>query len=242
MIPVKPGFLRGDMIKAVFVDIDNTLLSFDGYVKQCMKEGFQKYELKQYEPYMFDVFVEENGNLWKQLEKGQLTFEHLEEIRWQKILDRLGIDFDGLVFERYFREGLYNSAILEKNALEIIQYLNQKYILCLASNGPYFQQCNRIKQAHLDRYFELAFISEKFGCSKPSKDFFDCSFQELNEYHKQTILPQETYIIGDSLSSDMQGGINYGMHTIFYKRNKDIIVPKTVEHVIEDLIDIKNIL
>ncbi len=229
------------MIKAVFVDIDNTLLSFDEYVKQCMKEGFQKYGFMNYESYMFDVFVEENGKLWKQLEQGQLTFEHLEEIRWQKILDRLGIDFDGLVFERYFREGLYNSAILENHALELIEYLNQKYILCLASNGPYFQQCNRIKQAKLDRYFELAFISEKFGYSKPSKEFFDCSFQELNEYHHETILPQETCIIGDSLSSDMQGGIDYGMHTIFYKR-KDCVVSKNVEYIVEDLKEIKNIL
>ena len=79
------------MIKVVFIDIDNTLLSFDGYVKYCMKEGFHQFGLKEYEPYMFDVFTEENNKLWNQLEKGTLTFEHLEEIRWANIFKRLGI-------------------------------------------------------------------------------------------------------------------------------------------------------
>ena len=45
-------------MKAVFLDIDNTLLSFDGYVKQTMKEGFEHFGLKPYEPYMFDIFYQ----------------------------------------------------------------------------------------------------------------------------------------------------------------------------------------
>ena len=56
------------MIKALFFDIDNTLLSFDGYVKQSMQSGFEKYGLKKYEPYMFDVFTRENNALWRALD------------------------------------------------------------------------------------------------------------------------------------------------------------------------------
>lgn len=230
------------MIKVIFVDIDNTLLSFDAYVKQCMKEGFQKYGLKEYEPYMFDVFQEENGKLWHALEKGEITFDQIEETRWQKILDCLDIDFDGKTFERYFREELYHNSILEEHALEMITYLSKKYTLCLASNGPYKQQCNRIKVGKLDRYFSLAFISEKFGFSKPSKEFFDCSFRELKEYFKEEILPEETVIIGDSLSSDMKGGIDYGMHTIFYQRKKDMEISQKVEYVVDDLMEVLDIL
>lgn len=66
-------------MKAVFLDIDNTLLSFDGYVKQTMKEGFEHFGLKPYEPYMFDVFIRENTKLWRQIEQGTLVFEELEK-------------------------------------------------------------------------------------------------------------------------------------------------------------------
>lgn len=61
-------------MKAVFLDIDNTLLSFDGYVKQTMKEGFEHFGLKPYEPYMFDIFIRENTKLWRQIEQGTLVF------------------------------------------------------------------------------------------------------------------------------------------------------------------------
>ena len=230
------------MIKVVFIDIDNTLLSFDGYVKYCMKEGFHQFGLKEYEPYMFDVFTEENNKLWNQLEKGTLTFEHLEEIRWANIFKRLGIAFDGITFEKYFREQLYSNAIIEEHAYEMVEYLSKKYILCLASNGPYEQQCNRIKIAHLDHFFQYSFISEKFGVSKPSTEFFEKSFFELNENREDKILPEETMIIGDSLSSDMQGGLNYGMHTCYFNRNKKSGISNKIEYIVNDLLEIKNIL
>ena len=85
-------------MKAVFLDIDNTLLSFDGYVKQTMKEGFEHFGLKPYEPYMFDIFIRENTKLWRQIEQGTLVFEELEKIRWTIIFKYLDIEFDGSVF------------------------------------------------------------------------------------------------------------------------------------------------
>ncbi len=230
------------MIKAVFVDIDNTLLSFDGYVKQCMKDGFQHFGLKEYEPYMFDIFTQENNKLWLQLEQGTLTFEHLEEIRWAKIFEKLGIEFDGITFEKYFRSYLHDSAILVDHAYEMVEYLSKKYILCLASNGPYEQQCNRIKIAKLDTFFQYAFISEKLGISKPSIEFFERSFEELNKDREEKILPEETMIIGDSLTSDMQGGINYGMHTCFFNLKKKKEIPDDIEYVVDDLMDVEKIL
>ena len=89
------------MIQTVLIDIDNTLLSFDAYVKQTMKEGFEHFGLKPYEPYMFDIFIRENTKLWRQIEQGTLVFEELEKIRWNIIFKYLDIEFDGTVFEKY---------------------------------------------------------------------------------------------------------------------------------------------
>ena len=95
--------------KAVFIDIDNTLLSFDGYVKQTMAEGFAHFGLPAYTPDMYDVFTRENDSLWQRLEQGALDFQTLQQMRWNNVFRALGISFDGPTFERYFRGALHES-------------------------------------------------------------------------------------------------------------------------------------
>ena len=101
------------MIKAVLLDIDNTLFSFDGYVQYSMKHGFEKYGLRLFEDWMPSVFHRINNELWGRIEKGTLTFEELGKIRWNLVFRELGIVFDGVVFEQYFRKELFWSAIPE---------------------------------------------------------------------------------------------------------------------------------
>ena len=98
-------------MELVFIDIDNTLLDFDEYIRRTMREGFAHFGLKPYEPYMEEIFHRENGKLWRQIEQGTLTFAELERIRWNNVFAALDIDFDGTVFETYFRAALYDSAI-----------------------------------------------------------------------------------------------------------------------------------
>lgn len=133
------------MIQVVLIDIDNTLLSFLGYIKEAMRDGFAQYGLKPYTEAMFPVFERINNSLWEQIEQGTLSFEKLTEIRWNMIFHALGISFDGRIFERYFRDKLFSSAVPEPGAVELLEYLSHRYRLCIASNGPYEQQINRLR-------------------------------------------------------------------------------------------------
>ena len=218
-------------MKAVFLDIDNTLLSFDGYVKQTMKEGFEHFWLKPYEPYMFDIFIRENTKLWRQIEQGTLVFEELEKIRWNIIFKYLDIAFDGTVFEKYFRGRLFDSAIPEDGAYELLEYLKGKYILCVASNGPGEQQVHRLEIAGMKKYFDYIFVSERIGASKPSKVFFERAFVELNAGRKEIILPEDTVMIGDSLTSDIAGGLAFGMEVCLFRRKEGMDIPDGVRWV-----------
>lgn len=114
-------------MQMIFIDIDNTLLDFDAYIRQTMREGFAHFGLKPYEPYMEAVFHRENGKLWRQIEQGTLTFRELEEIRWDRVFAALDIAFDGQVFEKYFRAALYDSAIPVDGAMELLEALHGKY-------------------------------------------------------------------------------------------------------------------
>ena len=222
-------------MELVFIDIDNTLLDFDEYIRQTMREGFAHFGLKPYQPYMEEIFHRENGKLWRRIEQGTLTFAELERIRWNNVFAALDIDFDGTVFETYFRAALYDSAIPVPGAMELLEALHGKYPLAVASNGPYDQQLHRLALAGMKDDFDAFFISERIGASKPSPAFFDAVFREINEGRAQPFTPAETAIIGDSLTSDMAGGRGYGLKTVYYRRPGAAPADGRVDVTVEDL-------
>lgn len=224
------------MIKAILLDIDNTLLDFDAYVKDSMKNGFEKFGLGTYKDSDYDTFTVVNNGLWHDIEEGTLTFEELKKIRWNKVFEALGISFDGIAFETYFREYLNESAIPVKGAKELLEYLKGKdYILCAASNGPFDQQCNRLKIGGMYEYFTHFFISEKVGFSKPAPEFFEVCLNELN--HASRINKDEILMLGDSLSADISGANDFGFKTCFFNiKNKDVSSVKA-DYIIAELKD-----
>jgi HAD superfamily hydrolase (TIGR01549 family) len=192
---------------------------------------------------MFDIFTEVNTALWHALEIGEISFEELKKKRWNMIFEHLGIIADGEAFQKYFRDRLFESAIPIDGAIELLQYLCKKYTLCVASNGPYLQQVNRLKIGGMLPYFSDLFISEEIGSSKPSESFFNACIDRLNLKSEEKILPCEIMIIGDSLSSDMSGGIRSGMQTCFYNPNKrPIPLEMHLNYQVTSLKEIKNIL
>lgn len=235
------------MIKAVLFDIDNTLLDFDAYVKDAMKDGFDFFGLGRYNESMYEIFEKINSGMWKKLEKGEITFEELQRDRWNNVFLALGISFDGLTFEKHFRKFLFNSGIKVEGAEDIVEYLKDKYVLCVASNGPYEQQINRLKVAGLHRYFSGFFISEKIGASKPSEAFFSYCLEEINRERimegESEVLPSEVMMIGDSFTSDIAGAVNFGMKTCYFDRNgKGNTSGLPIDHIVKKLEDIKSFL
>lgn len=211
------------MIRAIFLDIDDTLLSFDGYVREAMKSGFEAFGIAPFEEGMLSVFHQVNSELWHRIEAGELSFGELLKIRWNLVFQALGLQGDGEKFEAYFRDRLFYSAIPVEGAKELLDYLHGKYILCAASNGPYHQQANRLKEGRMLDFFDHLFISEEIGFSKPSREFFHACMQRLNEGRAEPISAKDVMVIGDSLSSDIAGGIGYGMQTVYFNpRQKEI--------------------
>lgn len=229
-------------MKLILIDIDNTLLDFDAYIRQTMEEGFAHFGLRPYEPWMYDVFHRENNKLWRQIEEGTLTFPELEKIRWNNVFAGLGVDFDGPVFEKYFRAALHESAIPVPGAHELLEALRGRYLLAAASNGPYEQQLHRLALAGMRDCFNYFFISERIRASKPSPVFFDAAFREVNEGRGTPIAPQDAAIIGDSLTSDMAGGRGYGLRTVYYRRPGAAPANDSVDVTVEDLRDIPALL
>ena len=228
-------------MKAVFLDIDNTLLDFDEYVRTTMRDGFSHFGLKRYEPWMYDIFTKVNNVLWGDIEKGKLSFEVLRMIRWNKVFEQLDISFDGVQFEEYFQNALNESAIPVEGAYDLLKALKGRYLVCAASNGPYYQQIHRLEICGMLQYFDHVFVSEKAGFSKPAAEFFDYIFGMLGN----EIRPADCVMVGDSLSSDIAGGTAYGMKTCWYRRNPaktaDIHTDFIVDH-LHEIISVMDVL
>jgi FMN phosphatase YigB (HAD superfamily) len=99
-------------------------------------------------------------------------------IRWNNVFAALGIHFDGPAFEHYFRAALHESAIPVPGAMELLQSLSGRALLCVASNGPYEQQLHRLEIGGMKPYFDYFFISEHAGAAKPAPAFFDYALYE----------------------------------------------------------------
>lgn len=208
--PQRPRW-KTDPIRAVFFDVDDTLLDFDRCAAQAARRAFSYFGLP-FEEHTMDVFFSVNNVLWQQIERGELSFARHRRIRWNQILARLGIVFDGEVLEEEFRRELTESFCPVDGAKEVLAALQPRCLLFAASNAAdAAAQRYRLTRAGLMPFFSRCFLSGELGCSKPSREFFAACFAPLPE-----LLPCETLLVGDSPAADMAGGKAFGMHTCLF--------------------------
>jgi len=223
------------MFNTVFLDIDNTLLDFDKCAKDSIKKACEYFSLG-YSEKLFREFIKTNDMLWSMIEKRTLNKDELHKIRFDLVFKDAEINFDGQTFEKKFREFLRESHEKVDGADELLSYLVEKYRIYAVSNAAHKEQATRLKKAGLDKYFSGVFVSDEVGAQKPNKDFFDECFKRI-----PNAKPNETAIIGDSLTADISGGKEYGLFTIWFDF-KNTGVKNAADVTVNRLTDVKNYL
>ena len=225
------------MIKAILLDIDNTLLDFNLNAKHSMGCAMEDCGIKYRDEY-FPVFTRVNNALWENIEKKVIHREYLKENRFRLVLKELSLDGDGVRVEEIFRKYLHDFAFPIGGAKELLEYLSKKYKLYAASNAMYTQQVSRLTKANIIGYFEKLFISEAIGHDKPTSSYFDYCFLNMGG-----ISPDQAVMIGDSLSADIGGAKKYGMTTIWFNNGgKNPDRSEFADFTVTDLLDITKIL
>lgn len=230
------------MFKAVFIDIDNTLLDFQKCSALAIKKSFKKNKIR-FTKSVIGIFHTINDSLWKKVEKQIIDKDKLHEVRFQLILKELNYKKDDLIIkakkvEDDFRYNIAFLSIKIKGASSLVKYLAKKYVVCIASNSFYDQQKTRLDRAKIFTYVTHLFVSEKMGYDKPSPKFFERAFESL-----QGVNPSETVMIGDSISADISGGKDFGMATVWFNKKKvDNADRSQVDYEVYKLKDIKKIL
>lgn len=199
--------------KYLLFDVDGTLLDFDKAEQYALEYTFRHYDISlTYE--INQRYEEINKKLWKDFENGLIDKKTVVYSRFVLLFKEFNIPVDGIAFEDDYQKALGQGYFVLPHTIEVLSALYQKYPLYVVTNGVSQTQYSRLEGTDIKKYFQNIFVSEDIGHQKPSKEYFDYCFKNIDK-----IDLSKTLIIGDSLSSDIQGGINAGIDTCWFNPN-----------------------
>lgn len=205
-------------------DADNTLLDFDENERVSIYNTFEHFDIPCDEQTL-KMYHDINIMYWRMLDEGKIERDVLLVKRFETLYEKLGVKRDPAATEDYYRVqlGLGNQLIL--GAIELCMQLKLAgYKLYIVTNGVSKTQHDRLEGSGLAPIMDGIFISDEIGYNKPAKQFFDYVASHIEGFD-----PKRALVIGDSLTSDIKGGVDYGIDTcwinIYGKANTSEIKP-----------------
>ena len=205
------------MIRNVLFDLDDTLFDFHKAEKIALTKTLVHFGIDPTEETLA-LYSTINAAHWKRLELGEISREEVKVGRYRELFKTIGVECYPVKATAYYESMLAIGHYFMPGAPELLEELYGKYRLYIVSNGTAKVQEGRIGSSGIAKYMDGIFISQILGANKPDKQFFDICFAEIPDFSLS-----ETVIIGDSLSSDIKGGINAGITTVWFN-------PKGIEN------------
>jgi len=204
--------------KYLLWDIDGTILNFEKAEKRAIRTLFEKFNLGECTDEMLSHYIEINKKYWKLLECGKMEKERILVERFEEFFLKEGIRTDvASEFNKAYQLALGDTIAFNDDALEIIKAQKKNYQIIIVTNGTAIAQKKKLERSGLDKIADNIFISEEVGYEKPSIHFFErvkakAGIDDVSQ----------AVIIGDSLTSDIQGGVNAGIDTCWYNPKEDV--------------------
>ena len=201
----------------IIFDADETLFDFRKSEKDALKNTLLEFNIVYDEKHHLRVYQEINTAIWREFEDGLITQKKLKIERFKRLSDKLNVVFDETEFAKSYMKHLSYASYLYDDSIALVESLHKKYRLTIVTNGLKDVQDNRIKKSIIAKYFEDIIVSEEANVAKPDPTIFELSLSNIKHTDKSKVL-----IVGDSLTSDIQGGINSGIDTCWLNSNKKI--------------------
>lgn len=197
------------MMEFLFLDLDDTILDFHKAERIAISKTIRDFGIEPTGE-VLTLYHRINKTHWEMLERGELTRAEVLLNRFAVLFRELGKEADAAACARAYEKNLSVGHYFLPGAEEAVASLSKKYRLFLASNGTASVQKGRLTSANLYRFFEQVFISQELGYNKPSKAYFDACFARIPGFD-----PEKAVMVGDSLTSDILGGKNAGIATVW---------------------------
>jgi len=195
-------------------DADGTLYDYDMAEANALKTMFVNCGF-DYSENIRTKYREINSQVWESYEKGEISKDDLQILRFSRLFKNFGISYDAENFNKKYLIELGKGTFLIDGALEIckeITLCNKK--IYIITNGILATQETRIKHSLIKEYISDFFVSEVVGFQKPDTKYFEYVVSNIPQAEKAKML-----IIGDSLSADIQGGCNAGIDSCWFNEN-----------------------
>ena len=201
------------MLKYIFFDLDDTILNFTAGEASALSQALSEAGIIPTQA-VLDRYHVINQACWELLEEGRLTRDEVLVQRFEQLFREMNIHYSGRDLCQRYEYLLSKQHAFMPDAEQLLRELSSKYRLYLASNGAAAVQNPRLDDPGIRKYFQGIFISEEIGADKPSKAFFDACFAAIPNFRVE-----EAAMVGDSLTSDIRGGHNAGLRTVWFNCN-----------------------
>jgi YjjG family noncanonical pyrimidine nucleotidase len=191
-------------------DADGTLFDFHVGETIALQSTTNKHGVA-YSPHLHEVYNAISAELWRRFELGEMPLDQLRVMRFERLFSDFGFDLEPQLFNDDFMQALGRQTQLLPGAADTVRRLSQHCRLLLATNGIAVVQRARFSRTSIRRYFEDVVISDEIGVAKPQTRYMREVFSRMDHPPKSEVL-----MIGDSLSSDIAAGVNFGIDTCWF--------------------------
>ncbi len=191
----------------VLFDMDDTLLDFTASEDAAIHETLEHFELENIDD-ACEKYKAINKALWQKLDRGEIKQDKLVVVRFEQLLKETGAKKSAAEMNKYYLDALSSHCDMYVGVEEMLDELSQVATLAIVSNGIEYVQTKRLRDSGIEKYFDAVAVSGKVGVSKPSRRIFDFVLTELGIENRSKVL-----VVGNSLSTDVQGGKNAGLKT-----------------------------
>lgn len=196
--------------KWLLLDADGTLFDYDSAEARALERTFTELGCG-YEPGFAEAYREINREIWLEFEQAKISQGRLRTRRFELLFRALQLECDPETFSAKYLKALADGSELVDGAETVVRALHGQVGLVIITNGLQDVQRPRFAKSAISGCFAEIIISEEVGAAKPDKEIFDVAFERMNQPRKEEVL-----IVGDSLSSDIRGGNNYGIDTCWF--------------------------
>lgn len=198
----------------ILFDADNTLFDFSRCEKEAITDVLRMCDITP-TCALINGYSDINDNMWKKLERGGISKDALREVRFFEFCNKFDLGANAKQMSALYIDCLSQKKYVFDGVEEICRKLSEQCDLYIITNGIQIVQERRFAGSSISRYFKDIFISEVIGYEKPSIAYFKAVSDRIVGFSAA-----DTLVVGDSLTSDMQGAVNVGWDCCWFNPSK----------------------
>lgn len=230
---------KNRMITTLLWDMDETLLNFAAAERAAINALFQEFGFGECSDAMLERYSKINRSYWERLERKELTKPEILVGRFRDFFEAEGLDSTvAAEFNEKYQLSLGDTIVFRDDSYNIVKSLRGKVKQYVVSNGTIAAQTKKLWLSGFGELMDGVFLSEDLGVEKPDILFFKKVFEKIHPEDKSQVM-----IVGDSLTSDIQGGNNAGIMTCWYNpEQKPYQGDLRIDHEIRDLHEVYDLI